>query len=200
MPNSRFALHGKRPSLIHGLCAFSASNSRLKCAFLRLLLTPLSTAPSPPPSQFTVCSSRAFEVQQIARFRLPTGSSHTQHYCGECIRYGQHMHYNGSKTLRRMLTNACFAKDKELRNGTDSPKLPRERQRGLQIFVFLGGGQNIILGDPPSTHNFFRYWAFRGKNLQHDMHSLWERSMFWNPPPSLAFSELLRESLWLLAP
>ena len=57
MPNSRFALHGLAPPkftvcalflpLIHGLCAF-----------FRLLLTPLSTAPSPPPSQFTVCTSR----------------------------------------------------------------------------------------------------------------------------------------------
>ena len=28
MPNSRFALDGERPSLIHGLCAFFASNSR----------------------------------------------------------------------------------------------------------------------------------------------------------------------------
>ena len=57
MPNSRFALHGLAPPkftvcapflpLIHGLCAF-----------FRPLLTPLSTAPSPPHSQFTVCTSR----------------------------------------------------------------------------------------------------------------------------------------------
>ena len=57
VPNSRFALHGLAPPsltvcapflpLIHGLCAF-----------FRLLLTPLSTAPSPQPSQFTVCTSR----------------------------------------------------------------------------------------------------------------------------------------------
>ena len=40
MPNSRFALHGQRPSLIHGLCAFCASNSHGLCAFFRLLLTP----------------------------------------------------------------------------------------------------------------------------------------------------------------
>ena len=39
MPNSRFALHGKRPSLIHGLCAFFASNSR----FMRLFQAPLDT-------------------------------------------------------------------------------------------------------------------------------------------------------------
>ena len=38
--------------LIHGLCAF-----------FNLLLTPLSTAPSPPPSQFTVCTSRFARLQ-----------------------------------------------------------------------------------------------------------------------------------------
>ena len=57
MPNSRFALHSLAPHqftvcapflpLIHGLCAF-----------FKVLLTPLWTAPSPPPSQFTVCTSR----------------------------------------------------------------------------------------------------------------------------------------------
>ena len=38
MPNSRFALHGRR-SLIHGLCAFFASNSR----FMRLFQVALDT-------------------------------------------------------------------------------------------------------------------------------------------------------------
>ena len=38
MPNSRFALHA-RPSLIHGLCAIFASNSR----FMRLFRAPLDT-------------------------------------------------------------------------------------------------------------------------------------------------------------
>ena len=57
MPTSRFALHGLAPlqftvcapflPLIHGLCAF-----------FRLLLTPVSAAPSLPASQFTVCTSR----------------------------------------------------------------------------------------------------------------------------------------------
>ena len=65
MPNSRFALHGlARPyftvcapflSLIHGLCAL-----------FRLLLTPLSTAPSRPSSQFTVCTSRFARRRAIA--------------------------------------------------------------------------------------------------------------------------------------
>ena len=39
VPNSRFALHGRRPSLIHGLCAFFASNSR----FMRLFQAALDT-------------------------------------------------------------------------------------------------------------------------------------------------------------
>ena len=39
VPNSRFALHGRRPSLIHGLCAFFASNSR----FMRLFQAALGT-------------------------------------------------------------------------------------------------------------------------------------------------------------
>ena len=43
MPNSRFALHGKRPSLIHGLCAFFASNSRFMRPFQAALDTPLDS-------------------------------------------------------------------------------------------------------------------------------------------------------------
>ena len=69
-------IHGTAfsPSLIHGLCGFCASNSQLMRLF-RLLLTPLSTAPSPPPSQFTVCTSRfarlrAFEGDDPCTFPL----------------------------------------------------------------------------------------------------------------------------------
>ena len=43
MPNSRFALHGKRPSLIHGLCAFFASNSRFMRLFPAAPDTPLDS-------------------------------------------------------------------------------------------------------------------------------------------------------------
>ena len=39
MPNSRFALHGKRHSLIHDLCAIFASNSR----FVRVSQATLDT-------------------------------------------------------------------------------------------------------------------------------------------------------------
>ena len=67
VPNSRFALHGKRPSLIHGLHAFFASNSRGLCAFIRPLLTPVTTAPFLPASQFTVCTSR-FTRPRVFRF------------------------------------------------------------------------------------------------------------------------------------
>ena len=47
---------------------FQASNSRFKCAFFRPLLTPLSTAPSPPPSQFTVCTSRFARCRGLCFF------------------------------------------------------------------------------------------------------------------------------------
>ena len=43
MPNSRLALHGLRPSLIHGLCAFVASNSRSMRLFPAALDTPLDS-------------------------------------------------------------------------------------------------------------------------------------------------------------
>ena len=51
MPNSRFALHGKRPSLIHGLCAFFASNSRFMHLSQAALDTPLDR---PFPATFSV--------------------------------------------------------------------------------------------------------------------------------------------------
>ena len=61
MPNSRFALHGLAPhKVIHGLCAFLASNSR----FMRLLQGALDTPLDSPFSatlsvhglHFTVCA------------------------------------------------------------------------------------------------------------------------------------------------
>ena len=83
MPNSRFALHGFSPSLIHGFCAFWCLIHGL-CAFFRLLLTPLSTAPSPPPSQFTVCTSRFIRprvkrtVGVSGHFKVRSGDSQRQ--------------------------------------------------------------------------------------------------------------------------
>ena len=60
MPNSRFALHGERPSLIHGLCAFFASNSRFMRLFQAALDTPLDSPFSATLSvhglHFTVCA------------------------------------------------------------------------------------------------------------------------------------------------
>ena len=64
MPNSRFALHGKRPSLIHGLCAIFASNSQL----MHLFQAPLDTCLDSPllcqplSSRFALHGSRAFEL------------------------------------------------------------------------------------------------------------------------------------------
>ena len=60
MPNSRFALHGFNPSLIHGLCAFFASNSRFMRLFQAALDTPLDSPFSATLSvhslHFTVCA------------------------------------------------------------------------------------------------------------------------------------------------
>ena len=63
MPNSWFALHGKRPSLIHGLCAFFASNSRFMRLFPAALDTPLDSPilRHPLSSRFTLHGLRAFK-------------------------------------------------------------------------------------------------------------------------------------------
>ena len=55
MPNFWFALHGSSPSLIHGLCAFFASNSRLMRLFQAALDTP---GPLDSPSATLTLSSR----------------------------------------------------------------------------------------------------------------------------------------------
>ena len=72
MPNSRFALHGKRPSLIHGLCAFFASNSLFMRLFQAVLDTPLD---SPFPAtlsvhglHFTVCAPSTFSPGGFCEF------------------------------------------------------------------------------------------------------------------------------------
>ena len=68
MPNSRFALHGKRPSLIHGLCAFFASNSR----FMRLFQAALDTCLDSPffcqplSSRFALHGLRALDEPLIS--------------------------------------------------------------------------------------------------------------------------------------
>ena len=66
MPNSRFALHGFSPSLIHGLCAFFASNSR----FVRLSQAALDT-PFFSASQFTVCTSRFARPRHVVDAEFP---------------------------------------------------------------------------------------------------------------------------------
>ena len=66
MPNSRFALHGNRPSLIHGLCAMLAFDSRFyspvsgpleTCLDSPLLCQPLS-------SRFALHGLRALDKSQ----------------------------------------------------------------------------------------------------------------------------------------
>ena len=74
MPNSRLALHGSAPPLIHGLCTFFASNLHGLCAFFRPLFTPVSTAPffaslSVHGLRFTVCAPS----NQGWPFALPGG-------------------------------------------------------------------------------------------------------------------------------
>ena len=65
VPNSRFALHGQRPSLIHGLCAFFASNSRFMRLCQAALDTPLDSplVGHPLSSRFALHGLRAFDHQ-----------------------------------------------------------------------------------------------------------------------------------------
>ena len=83
MPNSRFALHGKRPSLIHdSLCAFFASNSRFmrlsKAALDTPLDSPFSATLSVHGLHFTVCAPSTIDyslVQSRSRTRLRIAAS-----------------------------------------------------------------------------------------------------------------------------
>ena len=62
MPNSRFALHGTRPSLIHGLFAFFASNSR----FIRLFQAALDTPRDSPFSAILSVHGLYFTVYALS--------------------------------------------------------------------------------------------------------------------------------------
>ena len=72
MPNSRFALHGKRPSLLHGLCAIFASNSRSMRPFQNPLDTCLCTPFFPSLSvhglHFTVCAPSMYQYLNFSGF------------------------------------------------------------------------------------------------------------------------------------
>ena len=50
MPNSRFALHGLAPSLIHGLCAFFASNKSFSAPKKGLVFAVNGASAPPPPA------------------------------------------------------------------------------------------------------------------------------------------------------
>ena len=86
MPNSRFALHGLASlSLIHGLCAFFASNSRFMRLFQAALDTPLDSPFSATLSvhglnvHFAVCvpsiNARLMMAQEQVAL-LPSGHGH----------------------------------------------------------------------------------------------------------------------------
>ena len=72
MPNSRFALHGKRPSLVHGLCAFFPSNSRFMRLFQPAPNNPLDSPSSATLSvhglHFTVCALSSTELESENAF------------------------------------------------------------------------------------------------------------------------------------
>ena len=71
MRNSRFALRGLA-SPQFTVCALSLAPFHGLCAFFRLVLTPVSTAPFWPTSQFTVCTSSRFtRPRRIFRVAMP---------------------------------------------------------------------------------------------------------------------------------
>ena len=85
--------------LIHGLCAF-----------FRLLLTPLSTAPSPRPSQFTVCTSRFARLRSYVQQASvnwcenpPANLARNYHitWCQRCLLWRL-------KTLRAVIISGVF--------------------------------------------------------------------------------------------
>ena len=64
MSNSRFALHGLAPPKFTVCALFLPLILHGLRAFFRPLLTPVSTAPSLPASQFTVCTSRLMRPRE----------------------------------------------------------------------------------------------------------------------------------------
>ena len=73
MPNSWFALHGKRPSLIHGLCAIFAFTS----LFMGIFQAPLDTCLDSPllcqplSSRFALHGLRGFDLCNDGENRSP---------------------------------------------------------------------------------------------------------------------------------
>ena len=70
VPNSRFALHDLAPPKFT-VCAPFLPLIHALCAFFQAALDALSTAPSPPPSQFTVCTSRFARLRSVMLCSLP---------------------------------------------------------------------------------------------------------------------------------
>ena len=117
MPNSRLALHGKRPSLIHGLCAICASNSH--GAFFRPLLTPVSTAPvfaslSVHGLHITVCtpsstfvlegqSMKNLQKQNVAEWRCPRSQPDYTHLSISWKYHSTENHYITSRYFSELI-------------------------------------------------------------------------------------------------
>ena len=78
MPNSRFALHGRRPSQIHGLCASFASNSRFMRLFQAALDTcldsPLLASLSVHGLHFTVYAASNYGPRNYYKKKIAEGS------------------------------------------------------------------------------------------------------------------------------
>ena len=91
MPNSRFALHGKRPSLIHGLCAtvlleFSLSMRLFQAALDTPLDSPFLATLSVHGSHFTVYAPLIGVTSPIlSYFRVKMG-----HFPFKCSVFGVH--------------------------------------------------------------------------------------------------------------
>ena len=161
MPNSRFALHGLAPPkitvcapflpLIHGLCAF-----------FRPLSTPVSTAPSPPPSQFTVCTSRFARLRSTVDrivhdkfriiFRLTICDCKSQILDGPAIlsanRFaGANTIFIASERFPRIASNLRFADLK-----FSAPKRNSQQQKGS---IWEPSSDSRKSGDPRESANPF---------------------------------------------
>ena len=113
MPNSRFALHGCSPSLIHGLYTIFASNSRFMRLFQAPPLTPLSTAPffaslSVHGLHFTASAPSITVGSVVVRFRI--------FWCAPIFcREAQNTHFMGvSGTKKRGVLQGCFCQSVHL--------------------------------------------------------------------------------------
>ena len=159
MPNSRFALHGKRPSLIHSLCTFFPSNSHgKKCAFFRLLLTPLSRQPllrHPLSSRFALHGLHAFEKFASSHF-----SSQRMLWVGSPLR--EHIIYR-RRGQSNIFPQAIKSHCSQTLHFVGKEGISREREVNFQGKITSEGGF-------PSEGIFGLFSLYKGKMTQF---SLW---------------------------